>query len=77
MSATYPNPCTHCGACCIFAQCPASIAVHGKLAAAVMLASEEIEGRPATREDYEWTLEFMRMANNPEGFASDYCEQYL
>lgn len=31
MSSAYPHPCTHCGACCIIAQCPASIAVHGKL----------------------------------------------
>lgn len=29
MSATYPNPCTHCGFCCIAQQCPVSIAVHG------------------------------------------------
>lgn len=31
MNATYPNPCTHCGFCCIAQQCPVSIAVHGQM----------------------------------------------
>lgn len=26
--------------------------------------------------DAEWIFQFLSMANNPEGFASDYCEEY-
>lgn len=25
----FPNPCTHCGFCCIAQQCPVSLVVHG------------------------------------------------
>lgn len=27
-------------------------------------------------EDTEWVMEFLEMAKNPEGFASDYCDEY-
>ena len=30
-----------------------------------------------TEEDFIWAMTFLKMANNPEGFASDYCEPYF
>lgn len=48
MSATYPNPCTHCGFCCIAQQCPASIAVHGKLARGVVCPSLSFTGNKSS-----------------------------
>lgn len=29
-----------------------------------------------TEEVLAWVMEFLEMANNPEGFASDYCSEY-
>ena len=47
------------------------------LVAAVKLANEE-DGQtaPVTGEDVDWVLQFLNLAKNPEGFASDYCEHY-
>ena len=49
------------------------------LIAAVQLANEELQSdNPMTLEDVRWVLEFFKLAaDNPEGLASDYCEQYF
>lgn len=47
----------------------------------VMFAISMIEDRAqystgTIEEDADWVMEFLKMALNPEGFASDYCEEY-
>lgn len=37
---------------------------------------EPLDDARLVEQDAEWTMKFLSMASNPEGFASDYCESY-